>query len=138
MRPFHAVVGLVALGLGLAGWATMGQAQPKPSRPVKAEIPSPRPKPVDDPFVDPPATQVPIIRARKPDPEPATEPVRVLDKDPVETPDLPPPPGKPPASREAPRPAVKPVAAAIPEPEDPKLAGPAARQEPAVSLEWFG
>ena len=136
MRPFHAVVGLVALGLGLAGWATMGQAQPRPSRPVKAEIPSPRPRPIDDPFVD--NAPVPVIRARKPDPEPATEPVRVLDKDPVEIPDLPPPPGKAPAAREAPKPAIKPVPAPGPESDDPKVAGPAARQEPAVSLEWFG
>src|SRR3954452_10496607 len=109
MRPFHAVVGLVALGLGRAGWAASGQAQPKPSRPVKAEIPSPRPKPIDDPFVDSPPVQVPIIRTRKPDPEPVTGPVRVLDKEPIDVPDLPPPPGKNPATREVPRPAVKPA-----------------------------
>ena len=65
MRPFHAVVGLVAVGVGLAGWVTIGQAQPRPSRPVKAEVPSPRPKPVDDPFTE----QAPIIRTGKADAE---------------------------------------------------------------------
>ena len=131
MRPFHAFVGLVALGVGLAGWATLGQAQPKPSRPVKAEIPSPRPKPIDDPIVD----QAPPVRAAKPDTESATGPVRVLDKDAVEVPDLPPPPGRTPAGKEAAKPIV---VIPNPEPPDAKPTGPAAREEAAVSLEWSG
>jgi uncharacterized repeat protein (TIGR01451 family) len=130
MRSFHAIVGMVALGAGVAGWATLGQAQPKPARPVKVEVPSPRPKPVDDPFVEP----IPAVRTAKPETESASGPVRVLDKDAVDVPDLPPAPGKPAA-----KPAAKPaLAAPSPEPPDPKAAGPAAREEPAVSLEWVG
>ena len=134
MRPFHAVAGLVALGVGLAGWATLGQAQPKPSRPAKVEIPGAR-KPVDDPF------EAPVIRTGRSDapPTPPTkDPVRTLDK--IEVPDLPPPPpGKAPADKDAAKPPVKPVVF-IPtgEPDEPKLAGPAAHQEPSVSLEWHG
>lgn len=130
MRRFHAAVGVIALGIGLAGWATLGHAQPRPARPVKVEVPSPRPRPVDDPFVDP----APVIRTGKADAESATGPVRVLDKDAVDVPDLPPPPGKAPA-----RPPGKPAAAPpLPEAPDAKPAGPAAREEPAVSLEWVG
>lgn len=131
MRPFHAVVGLVALGLGLAGWATLGQAQPRAGRPIKAEVPSPRPKPVDDPFVNP--VPAPIIRSGKADVDSATGPVRVLDKDRIEVPDIPGSAPKAPAVKEGPRPAV---VIPNPEPDDPK--GPAARQEPAVGLDWFG
>ena len=130
MRPFHAIAGVAALGVGLAGWATLGHAQPRPARPVKVEVPSPRPKPVDDPFPDP----APVVRTGKPDTESATGPVRVLDKDAVDVPDLPPPPGK-----VAAKPTAKPVATAPrPEPPDTKAAGPVAREESAVSLEWSG
>src|SRR5436305_619981 len=135
MRPFHAVVGLVAVGVGLAGWVTIGQAQPRPSRPVKAEVPSPRPKPVDDPFTE----QAPIIRTGKADADSATGPVRILDKDKIDIPDLPPLPGQAPPRKDTPRPAPKPaVTIPNPDPDEPKAAGAAARQEPAVSLEWFG
>ena len=132
MRPFHAVVGLVALGVGLAGWATLGQAQPRPARPVKAEVPGPRPKPVDDPFTNP-TPPAPIIRTGNADAGSATGPVRVLDKDRIEIPDIPGSTPKPPAAKEPPKPAV---VIPTPEPEDPK--GPAAHQEPAVGLDWFG
>ena len=84
--------------------------------------------------MDPAPAQVPVIRTPQPDPEP----VRALDKDPLDIPDLPPPPGKPPRGQ-VPRPPVEPaVAVQSPEPEDAEGGGPAARQEPAVSLEWFG
>jgi hypothetical protein len=129
MRPFHAIVGVVALGVGVAGWATLGQAQPKPARPIKVEVPSPRPKP-DDPFLEP----IPPVRTGTPDTEPATGPVRVIDKDAIEVPDLPPPPGK-----SAGKPPAKPVVViTIPDPPDTKPTGPAAREESAVSLEWVG
>ena len=126
MRPFHVVVGLIALGVGLAGWATLGQAQPRPGRPIKAEVPGPRPKPVDDLFVPP----VPSIRTSNTDAGSATGPVRMLDKNPIDIPDI---PGTAPKAPATPKPAV-----VIPNSdfEDPK--GPAAHQEPAVGLDWVG
>ena len=54
MRPFHALAGVLILCVGLAGWATLGQAQtrpgskppvlpdpPIPERPSRVEAPSP-------------------------------------------------------------------------------------------------
>jgi Domain of unknown function DUF11 len=132
MRSFHAVAGLVALGIGLVGWATLSQAQPKPSRPAKVEIPGARPQPIDDPF------EKPIIRNGIPDAPPTREPVRVLDRnDPAELPPLPPPPDKSGATKEP----VKPVVF-IPkenaEPDEPRSSTPATRQESSVTIEWFG
>jgi hypothetical protein len=126
MRPFHALVGLIALGVGLVGWATLGQAQPKPARPAKVEVPGARPQPVDDPF------DKPTLRDGRPYPEPTKAPVRDLDK--VEIPDLPPPPPK--AAPQPAKPSAKPVVTI--ESDESRSAGPAARQEAAVSLEWFG
>jgi hypothetical protein len=123
MRPYHAVAGLLAFGIGLAGWATLGQAQPRPSRPAKVEIPGARPPAVDDPFVD----------------RDSTPPVR-SGKDSIDIPDLPPLPDT------APKPAPKPVKPAVfiptpqpglPDPDDVRT-GSAAHQEPSVSLDWHG
>jgi Domain of unknown function DUF11 len=134
MRRFHAVVGVVALGLGFAGWATLGQAQPRPSRPAKVEVPSPRPKPIDDPFAEP----APVIRTKS-ESESAAGPVRVLDKDQVEIPDLPPLPSQTPSTKTAPKQSAKPaMVIPSPEPQDSRADGPATREEPAISLEWFG
>jgi hypothetical protein len=123
MRPYHAVAGLLAVGIGLIGWATLGQAQPKPSRPAKVEIPGARPPAVDDPFAerDP-------VRNGKTDTPPT--------KDAIDIPELPPPPDT------APKP-VKPAVfiptppPGLPEPDDVRT-GPAAHQEPSIILEWHG
>jgi hypothetical protein len=62
-----------------------------------------------------------------------------LDKDPVEVPDLPPRPAAAPAAKVAPKAPARPAAVAPgPEPLEPRPGGPAAREEPAISLEWVG
>lgn len=129
MRPFHAILGLVALGLGLAGWATLGQAQPKPSRPAKVEIRGARPKPIDDPA----DYQAPVIRNGPRDTDAGREPARASD--PLEIPDLPASaPDPAPATPKPAGPAPKPAA----EPENARAGEPAAHQEPSVRLEWLG
>lgn len=183
MRPFHFFIGALAVGIGLAGWATLGQAQPgspkppplpDPSAPIPGlksprpldpipERPAPRPKPVDE-FADlpslpsTPGTEKPPVRAPK-----VPEPVRVLDQ--IELPDVklpdtkptlkPTPVKDPPAAPmvidikpelvvpapkvEAPVRPITRVSAGGPD-LDPRLAptGPAAKQDPSVSLQWFG
>ncbi len=122
MRPLYVVVGLMAFGLGLAGWATLGQAQdgPKPPALPDPELPmpgrvaprienrTPVPKPPGDPF-DLPAVPKPV---------PKPEPVRS-----IEVPEL-----RAPEIRLPKAPAVEPV----------KEIGPIAKQDPSVSLEWHG
>jgi len=137
MRPFHAIAGVVVVGLGLVSWATLGQAQtrpgprpivlpdpPIPDRAAKSDVPEPRPskgtprtKPADEPFVPP----VPAIR--KPAGKPDADGVKRAD---VKTTS----PGE-----------VKPTvfipnAEATDEPKPPASA--VARQEPGICLEWFG
>ena len=136
MRPFHVIAGIVVLGIGLAGWATLGQAQtrpaprplvlpepPIPDRPAKSDVPAPRaakgsakPRP-ESPFIDP----VPPIR------KPATKP----DADTVKRADV----------KGGPTGDVKPTVfiPAKETTEPPKLpATPLTRQEPSVCLEWAG
>ena len=153
MRPFHAFAALVVIGVGIASWATLGQAGPKePPRPM------PKPRPADDLFEVPtppsPRPRVvevepqskpsrPIIREVEPQPAP----VRVLDN--VDVPEIPtaprPLPIKPIAPKELPRSEVKPTVF-IPNPEAPDApkvlpataGGAIIRQEPAISLEWHG
>jgi uncharacterized repeat protein (TIGR01451 family) len=122
MRSYH-VAGLVAIGIGLAGWATLGQAQPKPSRPAKVEIPGAKPPAVDDPFVE--RDPAPTIRNGKP-------------KETVDVPDLPPLPDTPPM-KPAPKPAPRPTEFVPPIPDvEESRTGPAAHQEPSISLDWHG
>src|SRR5262245_24679472 len=137
MRPFHAVAGVLVVGIGLVGWATLGKAQTRPSsrpivlpeppipdKPVKADLPdprptklAPRPKSADEPFVPP----VPAIR--KPAGKPDADGVKRAD---VKTTS----PGE-----------VKPtvfIPNAEPTEETKPIGGAVARQEPTVCLEWFG
>jgi Domain of unknown function DUF11 len=149
MRPFHALAGVLIVGIGLAGWATLGQAQtrsgskppilpepPIPERPSRVEVPTGRPKVVppaprpmpEDPFLEPilqPGTK------SKPDAEPATGPVRTIE----------PPDSKDPPKADAKAP-VKPVVF-IPGAEPsvdakPQAISTVAKQEPSISLEWSG
>ncbi|MBO0697718.1 MAG: DUF11 domain-containing protein, partial [Zavarzinella sp.] len=121
MRPFYAVAGLVALGLGLAGWATLGRAQTPQGLPPLPELPMPE-------------------RPAAPGPVRVLEPIDGHD---IGLPGAKAEPVKPAAAKE-PTPAdIKPVVF-IPNPDGPpkppaaEPTGPAARQEPAVSLEWAG
>jgi Domain of unknown function DUF11 len=134
MRPFYVIAGLVAFGIGLAGWATLGQAQPRPGS-------------------RPPVLPDPVMPER---PAKGTDlgPVRVLE--PIDTRDIGLPGPKAPAGKAAvtgdPSPAAikptvfipnpdgppKPAAVEAPRPVAPEPTGPAARQEPAISLEWSG
>lgn len=146
MRPFHVFAALVVIGVGIASWATLGQAGPKdPPRPGSTPSPVPKPRPADDLFdvPSPPSPARPIIREVEPQPAP----VRVLDS--VDVPEIPtapkPLPIKPLSPRESTATGVKPTVF-IPKsdlPEVPKVlpataSGAIVRQEPAISLEWHG
>jgi Domain of unknown function DUF11 len=134
MRPFHYLAGLVVLGLGLAGWATLGSAQTRPAdrptvlpdpampdRPAKGEsrpIKAPR-TPTDEPFIEP----VPPIR--KPAVKPDADGVKRADAKNTSTGDV--------------KPTVFIPTPAPPPADDVKSTGVlVARQEPAICLEWFG
>jgi uncharacterized repeat protein (TIGR01451 family) len=156
MRPFYVLAGVIALGLGVAGWTTLGQAQsdPKPlpsgGRPSRVEIPPSRPAPQpppDDLFESLPA---PPKRAPKKEVEPSRSPVRPID--PLELPDVTVPrtpsssgispisPSKPAIPQDPPKSDIKPTVfiPTVEAPDKPRTGGPAARQEPAISLEWHG
>src|SRR5262245_15375398 len=80
MRPFHVFAALVVIGVGIASWATLGQAGPKePPRPM------PKPRPADDLFdvPTPPSPPRPLIREVEPQPAP----VRVIDN--LDVPEIP-------------------------------------------------
>jgi Domain of unknown function DUF11 len=154
MRPFYAVAGLVALGLGLAGWATLGQAQTRPGPrppvlpdPAMPERPAKGAGPRAQPADEPDSGRFPAIRSGSPDVTPAPGPVRVLE--PIDTRDIGLPAGqssvvKPAVGKDPTPGGIKPIVF-IPNPDGPpkpqpaaQPTGPAARQEPAVSLEWAG
>src|SRR5215213_7971912 len=119
MRPFFAIAALIAVGLGLAGWATLGQAQPrggsrppvlpdpfKPDRPAKAASPKPVPRPAEDD----PDGRLPVIRSGNPEVSPAPGPVRVIepiDSRDIGLPSAPVPPVKPAGGKESPSGGVK-------------------------------
>ena len=145
MRPLYIVAGVVAR-IGLAGWATLGQAQtgPKPlppgGRPSRVEFssPQPKPRPDDDLFDKLPDPPKPLPK----DVESIQKPVR--SSDPIDLPDVSVPklnsPLKPTTEKIPSRGDVKPTVF-IPNSDPPEAAkgnGPAAKQEPSISLEWHG
>src|SRR5262245_64243452 len=94
MRSLYVVAGVVALGIGLAGWAALGQAQPDsklPPPPPTDPVPSVLPADISTPGIRP----IPKSRPKEdlfdvPSP-PGTKdinpPVRVIE--PIEPPDVP-------------------------------------------------
>jgi uncharacterized repeat protein (TIGR01451 family) len=148
MRPIYLFAGLIALGLGVAGWAALGVAQTGPSlSPAVPDVkpptavpdarpghrPGTQPRTPDEPVADPlPPLPMPLPAERptKPrtdgrsEPEPAN----------VKAPEV-----RPPTFATDPKPAVViPAAARESDPKPPAELAAAARQDPSVSLEWFG
>jgi uncharacterized repeat protein (TIGR01451 family) len=114
MQKLYVLAALVAVGLGIAGWSTLGSAQPgdlpvvpdqfndplappklpepefPTKKPTKSEDnapvrPVPKARPADDPFVDP----LPVIPTPPAAKAPTKEPIRILDQEPVEVPKIP-------------------------------------------------
>jgi uncharacterized repeat protein (TIGR01451 family) len=155
MRSLYIFAGIIALGIGLAGWAALGKAgpgddlpPPPPTDPIPGGLPPtvsnpnirplPKPKPADDLF-DVPSPPMPPTSTK---PIPSTNPpVRVLDQ--IDVPD---PPKSPPTKSTPSRTDVKPTVF-IPNPdavaEAPKVVpamatGALSHQEAGISLEWQG
>jgi uncharacterized repeat protein (TIGR01451 family) len=153
MRSLYLVAGVVALGIGLAGWAALGQAQPDsqlPPPPPPDPIPSVLPADISTPGIRPiPKSRpkedlfdVPSPPASSGTKKDVAPPVRVIE--PIEPPDLPKSlPIKPGTSRTDVKPTIFiPNAEGAP-PEAPKVVPPLstgalAKQEPTIVLEWQG
>ena len=154
MRTSYILAGVVALGVGLAGWATLGQAGPEEKIPLPAAVdksankPMPKPRPADDLFDIPTPGPKPIFNDSVPGPKPLPakkDPVRVLDV--VDVPEIPIPkplPSKLTPAKQPSRNEIKPTVFIPSEtPDTPRVlpataAGIIVRQEPAISLEWYG
>src|SRR5262245_19189709 len=150
MRPIYVSAGVLVLGLGVAGWAALGQAQPGPAlpgvKPAKDQRPSTRQGPA------PPLPGELLAQPLPPPPAPPpaekpikkSDPVRMPDSGPeLMTPDIKAPASgwpevRPPIASPDPKPAmVIPAGNREPEPK-PAVQSAVARQDPSVSLEWFG
>lgn len=143
MRKLYITAGLLATFAGLAGWATLGSAQPAPvARPKidkfaelpdlqpPASLPSPGnakpgPKPrLDDPFAEPlPSIKIPeTARTAKPSVPPVSTPVLDAPKIPdLRSPELPLPAGKTAAVKD-------PVVPPTPSLKEPTIKTPAGKE----------
>jgi uncharacterized repeat protein (TIGR01451 family) len=151
MRSLYTLAGVVALGIGLAGWAALGKAQPEsqlppppPTDPIPSELPAavstpgirpiPKARPKDDLFDVPSPPSAPGSKSGPP--------VRVIE--PIEPPDVPKSlPIKPAPTRGDLKPTVfipnaEGTAAEAPKVIPALAASALAKQEPAIALEWQG
>ncbi|MSR54582.1 MAG: DUF11 domain-containing protein [Gemmataceae bacterium] len=149
MRPLYAIVGIAVLGVCLAGWAALGQAQSSamdpPSPGVLPNVPSgirpiPKQRPADDLFEVPTApTSNPRALPTEVPPVPARDKIEIPEIPGVKRPARPPVVGEPSTMVTPTRfvPSRDPNAAPI-KPAPAPAVSQLSFQEPAVRLEWHG
>ena len=155
MRKGYIIVGLAVFGMiGLAGWATLGSAQPVYDPPIKA----PNEKGTSKaPAIDPPLIMIPDVDGAAPVGKPKSEPVSTPIRSPMETPPviiepigpaktsepgkLIPQPATPtnvePSPIKVMEPVQEPMNDVSPKPLNAEVVG-SGKSEPSVSLEWVG